>query len=202
MSLQALIREVKQSGSLDKLAAQLGLDPSTADQLADMLAPTIGSAAKRRIDHGEAQAVLGQLRGQDRARFWQSPETAAAPDAMQAGEGFLEAVFGSREASNSIASAAAERAGAQPSQVASFLPALAVILQGALQERAPDGEIDDVLAGSSRMGAAGGGGLMGLVSNLVGGNASQGGLGQIASMLDADGDGSPLDDILGQVMKV
>ena len=138
MSLQALIRDVKQSGSLDKLAAQLGLDPSTADQLADMLAPTIGSAAKRRIDHGDAEAVLSQLRGQDRARFWQSPEAAAAPEAMQAGEGFLEAVFGSREATNSVAAAAAERAGAQPAQVASFLPALAAILQGALQERAPD----------------------------------------------------------------
>ena len=201
MSLQALIREVKQSGSLDKLAAQFGIDPSTADQLADMLAPTIGSAAKRRIDHGDAQAVLSQLRGQDRARYWQSPEAASEPEAMQAGENFLEAVFGSREATNSVAEAAADRAGAQPAQVASFLPAIAAVLQGAMQERAPDAEIDNVLAGSSNMGAAGGGGLMGMVASVLGGGASQGGLSQIASMLDADKDGSPLDDILGRFMK-
>ena len=201
MSLQALVREVKQSGSLDKLAARFGIDPSMADQLTDMLAPTIGSAAKRRIDHGDAQAVLSQLRGQDRARYWQSPEAAAEPDTMQAGESFLEAVFGSREATHSVASAAAERAGAQPTQVASFLPALAAVLQGALQERAPDDDIDDVLAGNSSMGTAGGGGLMGMVASVLGGNGSQGGLGQIASMLDADKDGSPLEDILGRVMR-
>lgn len=59
-------------------------------------------------------------------------------------------------------------------------------------------------AGASR-GGQGGGGLGGLLGALAGGGGQAqqqgGGLGALLQMLDADGDGSPLDDVLGQFMK-
>jgi len=52
-------------------------------------------------------------------------------------------------------------------------------------------------------GTQGGGGLMGMVGSLLGGQkgGDAGGLGPLMQMLDANGDGSPLDDILGKFMK-
>ncbi|MGL1835062.1 hypothetical protein ACKVEX_15840 [Rhodocyclaceae bacterium SMB388] len=62
-------------------------------------------------------------------------------------------------------------------------------------------EIGSFLEGGGSSGTSGGG-LMGLVSGPLGGSKNTGsGLGQIAQMLDADGDGSPLDDIFQRVMK-
>lgn len=201
MSLQQLIGELQRSGGLERLAAQIGIDSSQAQTLANMIAPTIGSAASKQVRSGHADRVFGQLRGEDRARYWQEPEAAAQPDAMAAGASFLEELFGSREATREIASAAASRARVEPKQVEAFMPALAAMLQGGMQQRAPDSEIDDFLRGGES-GSTGGGGLMDLVSGLLGGSKSTGGgLGQIAQMLDADGDGSPLDDILQKVMK-
>jgi len=201
MSLQQLIGELQKSGGLERLATQFGLETSQARSLAEMLAPTIGSAASKQVRSGHAERVFGQLRGEDRARYWQEPEAAAQSDAMTAGEDFLENLFGSREATREIAGAAAARASVEPKQVEAFMPSLAAVLQGALQQRAPDGEIEKFLQ-SRGSASASGGGLIDLVSGLFGGaQNSAGGLGQIAQMLDADGDGSPLDDILQRVMK-
>ena len=53
--------------------------------------------------------------------------------------------------------------------------------------------------------AQGDGGLMGMVGGLMGGGKSSAGggmdLGALSQMLDADGDSSPLNDILGKFMK-
>ena len=56
-------------------------------------------------------------------------------------------------------------------------------------------------AGALGGGGAGGGGLGGLLGGLLGGQgapgrAQVGGAGGLASMLDLDGNGNPLDDIL------
>ena len=45
------------------------------------------------------------------------------------------------------------------------------------------------------------GGLGDLLGGLVGGSKNTGGGGGLASMLDLDGDGNPLDDILGMAGK-
>lgn len=68
--------------------------------------------------------------------------------------------------------------------------------QGGLQKQMPDSEIDGMMQG----GGASGGGLMGMIGGLLGGNKG-GGLAMLSQMLDADGDGSPLDDILGRFLR-
>jgi hypothetical protein len=53
-------------------------------------------------------------------------------------------------------------------------------------------------------GGGGLGGLLGHVAGMLGGGqpAAVGGLGAIAGMLDMDGDGNPLDDIMGMASKL
>ena len=66
---------------IERLARQLGIDPAAADGLAKMLAPAIGSAAKKRAEAGGLDNVLTELKGEGNARFFDEPEAAAADDA-------------------------------------------------------------------------------------------------------------------------
>ncbi|MDQ7071269.1 MAG: hypothetical protein Q9M48_11135 [Rhodobacterales bacterium] len=79
-----------------------------------------------------------------------------------------------------------------------FLPALAAMAQGGLQKNMPDAALDGLMPKSG----GSGGGLMGMVGGLLGGGGAQsGGLAMLTNLLDANGDGSPFDDIMKKFMK-
>jgi hypothetical protein len=86
-----------------------------------------------------------------------------------------------------------------PELLKKMLPNLAMLVGGYLSSRASGGR--------STGGSSGGGGLLGGILGAVlggGGGARQAGpdLGGIGSMLDLDGDGNPLDDIIGMAGKL
>lgn len=205
MSLLRMLQQAQGGQGLGELARQFGMDEAQAGGLAEMLAPAIGSAAKKRAEGGGIEALLGQLQGEAQGSYFDDAAAAAAPEARAQGENFLDQILGSSEARQQLGQAAAERAGVDSGTVDQFMPALAAMLQGGMQKQTPDDGIAGLLGslggGSS---GGGGGGLMGMVGSLLGGGGSSSGggldLGSIASMLDADGDGSPLDDILERVM--
>ncbi len=211
MSLLKMLGQAQGGQGLGALARQLGMDEGQAGGLAEMLAPAIGSAAKRRAEKGGLEQLLGQLQGEAQGGYFDDPAQAAAPEARKKGEDFLDNVLGSSSARQELASEAANRAGVSRDQVEQFMPALAAMLQGGMQKQTPDDGITGMLSqlggqqGGS--GSGGGGGMAGMLGGLMGGGtADQAGgggldLGGIASMLDADGDGSPLDDILERIMK-
>ncbi|MEM6622877.1 MAG: DUF937 domain-containing protein [Pseudomonadota bacterium] len=207
MSLLNMLRSAQGGQGLAELARKLNMEQSQAEGLAEMLAPTIGRAARRRADNGDAHSVLGQFQGEAMGSYFDRPAEAAAPEAKAQGANFLEQILGSRDASDELARAAAERSGADQNQVAQFLPALAAMLQGGMQKQTPDNDIAGLLGQLGAGTSGGGGGIAGMLGGLLGGGGSgqkSGGgsvLGGLAQMLDADGDGSPLDDILERVMR-
>lgn len=210
MSLKDMLAQLQQGGGIEKLAAQVGLDAETARSLADMVGPAIGTAAKRRAEAGELDQVLSPLKGEDKAVYFDAPERAAEPGAQADGMAFLDQLLGSREATEKLTAAAAERSGAEPEKAGAFLPGLAAALQGGMQRQTPDSSIDDLLSGlmgGSSQASGQGGGILGMVMGLLGGGAKNGAgqqgsaLGPLLQMLDRDGDGSPLDDVLDMVMK-
>lgn len=201
MSIMKLLQQAQGGDGLGQLASQLGLDAGTADQLTQMLAPAIGSAAKKRAEQGGADSVLGALRGEGQARMFDDAGAAASDEGQAQGMAFLEQIMGGRQEAEGLAQEAANRAGVDASTVSRFLPALAAMAQGGLQRNLPDSQIDGMMQASA---STGGGGVMGMIDGLLGGGkggAQAGGLGALAAMLDADGDGSPLDDILGKFMR-
>lgn len=203
MTLFDLLKQAQGGRGLDGLARQFGMDTQTAESLAGMLAPAIGSAARRRAEANGLEAVMGQFRGEAQAEYFDHPETAAAPEAQAQGQQFLENVLGSREAGDGIAEEAANRLGVDPSLVMQFLPAIAAMVLGGMQRNVPDNQIDDVLSGFG--GGGPGGGLMGALGGMLGGaQRGSGGnstLDMLNGMFDADGDGSALDDVLERFMK-
>lgn len=202
MSLLKMLQQAQGGQGLGELARQFGMDEGQAGGLAEMLAPAIGSAAKRRAEGGGLESLLGQLQGEAQGSYFDDAAAAAAPEARAQGENFLEQILGSRDATRELAQEAASRANVDAGQAEQFLPALAAMLQGGMQKQTPDDGIAGLLGGLGG-GQSGGGGLMSMVGGLLGGGGSSGGgfdLGSISNMLDADGDGSPLDDILEKVM--
>lgn len=76
-------------------------------------------------------------------------------------------------------------------------------LLGALGGQGGGGALGGLL-GALGGGGAGGGGLGGLLGGLLGGGGQQaqsGGLGGLLQMLDQDGDGNPMNEIVGMLMK-
>jgi len=200
MSILRLLQQAQGGQGLGQLAAELGLDEAQAGGLTDMLAPAIGSAANRQAQSGGLGGLLGALRGEAQADNFDDAATAASPQGQQQGRDFLASILGGSDQADGLASEAATRTGVDIGTVRQFLPALAAMAQGGLQRQLPDTSIDAIEAGEA---AGGGGGLMGLVGGLMGGNqASAGGAtGMLSQLLDADGDGSVMDDVLGRLMR-
>lgn len=207
MSLMNLLNQAKGGQGLSQLADKLGMDQEQAGGLAGMLAPAIGSAAKKRAETGGLQALLGQLQGQAQGGLFDDPAAAAEPEARAQGDNFLEQILGSRDATRELAAEAATRSGVEQNKVEEFLPALAAMLQGGMQQQTPDTSIQGLLTQVQGGTPNQGGGIMSMLSGLLSTQkkpeAGGGGLdlSMITNMLDADGDGSPLDDILGKIMR-
>lgn len=202
MSIMKLLQQAQGGDGIAGLARQFGLDEEQAQNLTQMLAPAIGSAAKQRAQEGNATTVLESFRGEQQAAMFDDPAEAASAGGQAQGMDFLQKLLGGKDEAEGLAQEAAGRAGVDSATVSQFLPALAAMVQGGMQKKMPDSSIDGM---ESSLSGGSGGGLMGMVGGLLGGNKSSGDsgspLGPLMQMLDADGDGSPLDDILGKFMK-
>ena len=224
MSLMNLLQQAQGGQGLAQLGEKFGLDPSMVEQLAGQLAPAIAGGVKQRAQaEGGMGAILGQLQGESAAQYFDQAEQAAAPEAMAQGSEFLSQIFGTPDAAPQLAQAAAERVGAPVEKAQELLPALAAMMQGGMQKQAPDGDIGAMMQGLQQSGAdgagnglgdilgalgggqSGGGGIGGMLGGLLGGGGGQqqagGGLGGLLQMLDQDGDGSPMNEIVGMLMK-
>ncbi len=207
MSLLKMLMEAQGGQGLGQLARQIGMDEAQADGLAGMLGPAISQGAKRRAHSGRLEQMLNQLRGEAQASYLDNPAAAAEPQGRAQGEQFLEQIFGDRKASNELAAEASNRTGIDLDMVMKFLPAMAAMMQGAMQKNMPDDQINKMMAGLGQGGGSGGGGIMGMVGGLLGRGGGQsapqgaGGLDMLTNMLDADGDGSAMDDVLERFLK-
>lgn len=107
----------------------------------------------------------------------------AEPTDVNRGNQVLGQIFGSKDVSRTVAQSASAKTGLDPSLLKRMLPMLAMLVAGYMaKQRNAD----------TPQPAQGGGGFGDLLGGLLGGRGG-GGLG---SLLDANRDGNPLDDIL------
>lgn len=185
---------LSQTGGLQSMARELGISEAQAASGAAALAPSLLGGFKR-----QAQAqpggleglggLLGRLGGGGLLDNVLSPE----PTDVRQGDAVLGEIFGSREVSRAVAQNASAQTGLDPSLLKKMLPILAMLIGG-------------YMAKQGRSAGAAGGGLGGMVGGMLGGRAGVGAAapgraGGLAGMLDMDGDGNPLDDILRMVGK-
>lgn len=188
-----------QMGGLGSMARELGVSESQVATGAAALIPAILGGFKKQAQAQPSGleglgSLLGQLGGGSLL------DNVLSPQATDVGRGneVLGQIFGSKDVSRTVAQNAASRSGLDPALLRKMLPMLAMLVAGYMAKQ----------GGGAAASAPAGGGLGGLLGGLLGGGRSGApagpgaAAGGLASMLDLNGDGNPLDDILGMAGKM
>ena len=218
MQLTDLLGQV---GGLQSMARELGVSERQAASGAAALLPAILGGFKKQAQAqpgglGGLGSLLNGLGGGGLLDDVLSPQ----PTNVGRGNDVLGQIFGSRDVSRAVAQNAAGQTGLDPALLRKMLPILAMLAAGYMARQhgagaaggasgaavgsgaALPGGLGGLLGGA---GGGGAGGLAGALGGMLGGGGSgapQAPGGSLASMLDLDGDGNPLDDILGMAGKL
>lgn len=200
---------LSQAGGIESMASQLGVSPETAKAGADALLPAILGGFKKQAEAGGGVeglgGLLGQLGGGGLFDAVLSPQ--ATP--VDQGNDVLGQIFGSKDVSRTVATHAAAQTGLDSGLLKKMLPILAMLAAGYLakqggQQQGEGGGLGGLIGGM----LGGSGGLGGVLGNVLGGGtnsgggAPAGGLGGLGQLIDLNGDGNPLDDIIGMAGKL
>ena len=185
-----------QMGGLQSMARELGVSEAQAASGAEALLPAIlGGFKKQATSQPTGLEGLGGLLGQLGGGSLLEDVLAPQPTNVSRGNDVLGQIFGSKDVSRAVAQNAASQSGLEPNLLKKMLPMLAMAVTGFMAKQGG--------VGAAAQRSPTGGGLGGLLGGLFGGKAARGGsakqagaLSGLASMLDLDGDGNPLDDIL------
>jgi len=173
-----LVDVLAEMGGLQSVARELGVSENTARAGAAQLLPAILGGLKKKTQQQPAgieglRGLFDALGGDGLLDDVLAPE----PTHVDRGNEVLGQIFGSKETSRAVAQNAASRSGLDPSLLKRMLPMLAMLAAGYLARQRGGADAPAGVPAAPRTGL---GGL----------------LGGVASMLDLDGDGNPLDDIL------
>jgi hypothetical protein len=195
---------LSQMGGLQSMAKELGISESQAASGAAALVPAILGGFKK-----QAQAqptgleglggLLSQLGGGGLLDAVLSPQ----PTDVNPGNAVLGQIFGSKDVSRTVAQNASSQTGLDAGVLKKMLPMLAMLVAGYMAKQRAGG------AGTAPAQESGGGGLGGMLGGILGSltgggsaPAGAGGGGGLASMIDMNGDGNALDDILKMAGKM
>jgi hypothetical protein len=119
-------------------------------------------------------ALVGALAGGRHQRYLENPAAATASSGVREGESILGHIFGSRDVSRNVAGRAASQTGVSSDVIKQLLPMIAPLVLGALSRQAAE---KGALPASPAQ-------------------ADSSVLGTLNTILDADRDGSALDDVI------
>ncbi len=194
-----------QVGGLKSMARELGVSESEAANGAAALAPAVLGGFKKQAQSqpaglGGLGSVLGQMGGGGLLDDVLAPQ----PTNVSRGNDVLGQIFGSKDVSRAVAQNASSQSGLAPAVLKKMLPMLAMAVAGYMAKQ------HSASAAPAQQGPASGtsgGGLGAMLGNLLGGKGAQAGSATpgaahgLGALLDMDGDGNPLDDILRMIGK-
>lgn len=189
-----------QMGGLQSMAQELGVNESQAASGTAALIPAIlGGFKKQAQSQPSGLEGLGGLLGQLGGGGLLDNVLAPQPTDVSQGDNVLGQIFGTKDVSRAVAQNAASQSGLDPSLLKKMLPMLAMLVAGYMaKQQGTDAQEQLVPSG---------GGLGDLLGGLLGGQHTSGvalapATSGLASMLDMNGDGNVLDDILRMAGKV
>ena len=159
-----------ETGGIQSIANELGISETEATVGAAALLPAILGGFKKQVQSSpEGLSGLGGLLNQLGGGGLLDDVLASHPTNVARGNDVLGQIFGSKDVSRTVATTASSKTGIDPTLLKRMLPILAMLAAGYMAKQRG--------AGDAAPGAA----------------PRRGGLG---SLIDMDGDGNPLDDIL------
>lgn len=185
-----------QAGGIQAVARELGVTESQAASGAAALLPAILGGFKKQAQAQPAglDGLLGMV-GKLGGGGLLDDVLGAQPTNVARGNEVLGQIFGSRDVSRTVAQNAAGQTGLDPALLKKMLPMLAMLVSGYMAKQGSASATPQ-----ARPSGLGGvlGGLLGQSSSSAAGAGAPG----LASMLDLNRDGNPLDDILGMASKL
>ncbi len=184
---------LENSGMVDQLGKQFGLDGNQTQNAIKQLLPALAGGMKQRgaqQKNGLAQMVqqFGQQQGDC---YHSNPQALAQGQATEQGNGILGQLLGSKEVSRELAGRASQNTGIESDILKKMLPLVATAAMSAIAKQQFSG---------NNNASGGGSGLLGsMLSSVLGGGRRKQAANNnaIANLLDMDGDGSMVDDIMG-----
>lgn len=179
MNILEAILSAQGGGATRQLGQQFGLGDDQVQSALSALVPALASGFQRNMTgEGGLESLLGALGGGRHQRYVDDAGALAAPETVADGNGILGHVFGSKEVSRRVAARAAAQTGIGEGILKQMLPIVAAMMMGSMSKRASQ---------PSMPGASAPGGDL---------------LNMLAPMLDANRDGSVMDDVMGMVGKL
>lgn len=200
------------SGALDAAARELGISPAVASAGAAALLPAIlGGFKGQAQSHPDGLSGLGGLLGTLGGGSLLDAVVGPQATPVDQGNGVLAAIFGNRDVSRTVADHASRATGIDSETLQRLLPIVAMLVAGYLARQAggeaaapPAPAPAPVTPAGGGLGGGLGGVLGDVLGSVLGGGrtapaapAAPAGAGGLASILDLDGDGNPLNDIIG-----
>lgn len=204
MKLLSMLASAQGGNAISNLGQQVGLNPSQAESAVKAMLPALSSGLKRNVAQpGGLESLLGALQGGNHQQYLDDAAHMANPQTASAGNAILGHILGSRDVSREVASRAAAQTGISAGALKQMLPLLATMAMGSLGKQAQQPSMTNLIGSALSGGQSSGGGLLGgLMGAVMGGGSQQRqAANPLMSMLDADGDGSAMDDVFDMLIK-
>ena len=178
-----------QMGGLQSIARELGISETQAAAGAAALTPAILGGFKKQAQAPPGLDGLGGLLTQLGGGGLLDNVLAPEPTDVGRGNDVLGQIFGSKDVSRTVAQNAAAQSGLDAGLIKKMLPMVAMLVAGYMAKQGGSAQLPGGLGGML-------GGLLEGQSPAITAGAGPGAGAGLGSMLDLNGDGNPLDDIL------
>ena len=174
MNLTELFKQ-NEFGILDALGKQFGLDANQVRSAIEWLTPALTRGLQRQASESSGlEDIWKALETGDHQKFVDDPKYLRSPATVKEGNSILGHIFGSKEVSRNVAQHASQQTGISSGILKQMLPYVASAVMGALSKK---------------------------MAPVAGAQSDQQSQSMLLSWLDADKDGSVVDDILGHAFR-
>lgn len=160
---------LQQTGAVDAISRELGVDRATAEAGATALLPSILSGFKNPVVTTEADtatsafpalgglgSLFGTIGGLGGGNLLENV-TSNEPTEVDKGNEILGQIFGSKDGSRAVAASASAQSGVQPTLLRKMLPILAMVAAGYVMKRAGQtGGLGGIFGSPAPAGSSGG----------------------------------------------
>lgn len=180
MNVLDVLLNAQGGGAVDQLGQSAGLSKDQTAAVLQHVVPAMARGLQRNAGSGDGLgALIGALTGGGHQRYLDNPAEATTSTGVREGESILGHIFGTRDVSRNVAARAAKETGVSGDTIKMLLPMIAPLVMAALSKRA---------------------GEQGALPT-AGAQPDSGVLGTLSTILDADKDGSAIDDVINLAQK-
>lgn len=163
-----------QGSPVQQISKDLGVNEQQVTSAMSQFIPALTNGMKRNIDQGGLDNLMNALNQGEHDRYLDDPNALRQPEAINDGNNILGHLLGDKQVSRELAQRTSQQTGLSTDLLKQMLPMVAGAVMGAMKKRTRQQGLDNLSSTSG-----------------------QSSLSPLLSILDADGDGSVIDDVLG-----